>query len=115
MAIKGDKVVIGFEADFAEEMEKFKAARNAMAVNHVLGQMLGRQVTAEFVAAGGLMAGVPGTGTGTGSGREKRDGFEEAAPEGKAGKRKSKHEIVNDDAVVKAVETFNGSIVEIRE
>lgn len=112
LAVKGDKVIIGFEVDFAEEKEKFNLARNAMAVNHALSGMLKREVVAEFVAAENMMAGVPAVDECP----EKKEGkTTDAPPAAKTGKKKTRHDIVNDDAVIKIMETFNGSIAEIRE
>jgi DNA polymerase-3 subunit gamma/tau len=112
MKVSGDKVVVGFEEDFAAEIEKFRDRRNSNVVDITLSNLLKRKVVAEFIVARGLTAG-QASGKKPAASKDAEAGQAESAS-GKGG-RKSKHDLVNDKSVQKALEMFNGAIVEIRE
>jgi hypothetical protein len=108
--VRGDRVAIGFDPEFAAERERAQEPRVAKAVQHVVGQVLGRAVTVEFVllqADGPVVlptdhkpeARKPAAGGGAGP----------AAAKG------GRRNWVEEPAVRKALETFNGSIVDVRD
>lgn len=105
--IDDDVVVIGFEADFAHEIDRFKNLRNRKAVEKALERELGRSVDVTFEVA---------------SDADMASAFEVAAdvsvaeePSELSAKAKGKVDIISDPAVQKAMEMFDGSILEVRE
>ncbi len=97
LSVESNRVVIGFDREFADVMERAKAPRDRKALQHVLGQVLGRQVTVEFCEVAGIDSGEPA------------DGQE---PEKKA---QSQREWVKEPAVQKVLDVFEGRIVEVRD
>lgn len=109
LEVRQDRVVIGFDPEFAQNMDRLRAPHFAKAVQGVLTQMLKRQVQVEFrvLAVDGLVD-VPADHTA----EEAEVGPEKAA----GGKRaRTRQEWLQDPAVRKTLEAFNGSIVDIRE
>jgi DNA polymerase-3 subunit gamma/tau len=98
-----DRVVIGFDPEFASERQKIDVPRNVTAIQKALADVLKRSVSVELrVLAGGAPAALPA------------DSKPDAAKvEGRA--PKGKGEWVKDPAVKRALETFHGDIVDIRE
>lgn len=56
-AVNGGTVTIAFDPEFETEMEELRSARNRVAVEHVLGEVLKRPIKADF----SLMSESPGT------------------------------------------------------
>jgi DNA polymerase-3 subunit gamma/tau len=92
--IEGAHVVIGFDPEFAGEMENFHNPRTQKVVQRAVADALGREVTVEFK----VLAAAP------------------AAPEGgtPAPTQKNKREWAKHPTVNRVLETFNGDISEIR-
>jgi hypothetical protein len=107
--VTGDKVVIGFDPEFSKSMERLQAPQFLRAVQNVLSQALKRQVGVELklIQPDGARVDVPADHT-----------AEQAAkPRGAAAGKavRSKQDWVQEPVVRRALEIFNGSIVDIRE
>jgi len=110
LSLSGNKVGIGFDPEFADELESMKIPRNRMAVEHAIGGLLKRTVAAEFclseiVAMDRLASGEKAL---------KKDGTQ-AASGGEKGKSKNRRELIDDPAVQKALDVLDGSIMDVRE
>ncbi|MBP7830762.1 MAG: DNA polymerase III subunit gamma/tau [Kiritimatiellae bacterium] len=112
--VRRDRVVVGFDPEFAGNKEKIEFPRNLKAVNKVVGEFLKREVTVEFRVLDAKST-VPGD--------IKVQRIAEpppmpaaAEPEGKPRARsRSTQEWVQNPAVKKTLELFNGDIVDVRE
>ena len=96
VSVVGSHVVIGFDPEFAGEIESVRNARTQKVVQHAIREVLGRDVAVEFKVLG-VAAAAPKTGTG-----------EAAKPASKDKREWAKHPTVN-----RVLETFNGDISEI--
>ncbi|TAN39190.1 MAG: DNA polymerase III subunit gamma/tau [Verrucomicrobia bacterium] len=94
ISVAGSHVVIGFDPEFAGEIESVRNARTQKVVQHALREVLGRDVAVEFK----VLAAAP------------------AAPEGSTppADSKNKREWAKHPTVNRVLETFNGDISEIR-
>ncbi len=97
--VTAENVRIGFDPEFAGNREKVEIPRTSAAIQKVLSKVLNRQVSISF----SVMAGRPAA-----------SGLSEK-PKPSAKVSKSKREWAEDPAVKRALETFNGDIVDIRE
>ena len=109
LEVRADKVVIGFDPEFSKNLERMQNPHYLRAVQSVLGQVLKRAVGTELrlIQNDGKPVDVPADHT-----------AEKATdPQGGGGGRgpKPKQEWMKDPVVRKALEIFNGSIVDIRE
>lgn len=111
--VDDETVVIGFEPEFAHEIDRFKNLRNRKAVEKALERELGRSVGVVFevVSGAGRLAvrekpveRAPG-GIESGSKQKPEDG----------GRKKSERELIADPRVQKVMEVFDGSILEVRD
>lgn len=108
LAVTADRIVIGFDPEFAKNRESVaKNPAHVRAIHDVLLQVLKRPVSLDCqLIQGGGTADVPADHTAESAG-------------GSAGSRgkgvKSKQEWQKDPVVRKAMEIFNGGIVDIRE
>jgi DNA polymerase-3 subunit gamma/tau len=110
LAVAGNKVTIGFDPEFADEVETMKVPRNRMAVEHTIGAMLKRTVVAEYCLSDTVAQdrladnpkAVKSHSAQTGSATEK-------------GKPKNKRELIDDPAVQKALDVLDGTILDVRE
>jgi len=111
LEVGADKVVIGFDPEFAQHAERMRMPAHHRAAQQVLSQVLNRQVNVEYrlIESEG-QADVPADHTADADGAARTDG--------KAGVRKgvkTRQDWLKDPVVRKTLETFNGSIVDIRE
>ena len=108
-------VTIGFDPEFSADKEKMDIPRNTKAVEKVLSEMLGRAVTVDFRVLDAKST-VPGD-IKVKSVNAAPAGKTEAglSPEAKEKTKQSKQEWINNPAVRKTLEMFNGDIVDIRE
>jgi DNA polymerase-3 subunit gamma/tau len=113
-AVEGATVRIGLEPEYAAEIKKLESRRTQMAVQQVLSEALNRRVVVQFFAADQPFAQPPRT--------EPAPPAAAPAPlppapktRTKDGKRRTREEWMADPVVRKTLETFNGSIVEIRD
>ncbi len=112
MTVSDVAVTIGFDREFPERLEHFKVARNRNVLNKALSRILMRDVSAEFTLVdmdpeqsviSASAASSPRTG----------DEAEEAG-RGNGGNGSTK-KWVADETVRKAMDLFNGSIVDVKE
>ena len=112
LRVEKDKVVVGFDPEFKTEMSRFSAPRNRKAVEHAVGGLLGRKVSAVFeVAASGLARA-------TAVAREAQASYDapkEASSNKKADQGKKKRDWTEEATVKEALDMFRGSIVDVRE
>jgi DNA polymerase-3 subunit gamma/tau len=109
LEVTADKVVIGFDPEFSKSMERLQSPQSLRAVQNVLSQVLKRQVGVDLklIPPDGARVDVPADHT-----------VEQAVkPQGPAGAKvpRSKQDWVQEPVVRRALEIFNGSIVDIRE
>jgi len=135
-SLKGNELVIAFDPEFAEERRAFEVARNRKAVEHVLGRMLKRKLLVKYTVGespmvlkeGGQTAAESASdskGSSTNSRnqdrtadkktRKKSGHAREASTQGKTKEKKSRQEWAKDPAVRKALDVFQGRIVDVRE
>jgi len=98
LSVTGSHVVIGFDPEFAGEVENVRNARTQKVVQHALREVLGREVAVEFAVLGAAAAPV-------------------APPAGAAasGAPKDKREWHKHPAVNNVLEAFNGDISDVRQ
>ena len=107
--VEGNVVVIGFEPDFGHEIDRFKNLRNRKAVEKAVERAVGRSVEVSFEVSSDIDC-EAGSGAGAGS-KDAEEKRADPKPDGK----KSKAEVIADPVVQKAMEMFEGSIMEVRE
>jgi DNA polymerase-3 subunit gamma/tau len=109
LAVTADKVVIGFDPEFSKNMERLQSPSFLRPIQIILGQALKRQVSVELrlIQSEGARVDVPADHT-----AEKK-----AEPHRAAGAKtaRSKQDWVQEPVVRRALEIFNGSIVDVRE
>jgi DNA polymerase-3 subunit gamma/tau len=124
LAIEGDRVVIGLDAEFEDEIVSFESVRNRKAVERVLSVVLRRTVNAEFKVCERNLAEERGADEAIAVVDEKLPAKEaesgtaqESDGDAEAGKAvgRNKREWLEDPAVQKTLEVFNGTILKIRE
>ena len=102
VAVKEDRVIIGFDPEFASNKEKIDVQRNVAAIQKTLAEMFGRATSVEFQVLG-----------------TKPPPVKPAAPaqaeSSGSGAKKTRKDWSNDPAVKRALETFHGDIIDIRE
>jgi hypothetical protein len=116
ISVSADKVMIGFDPEFESEIENFKLPRNRMAVEHVLGEALKRQIKVEFsvmteTARADLLSAPEPEATPAAS--DVDGGLAGRAPEKKVGR--DAREWMKEAPVRKVVDLFGGKIVGTRE
>jgi DNA polymerase-3 subunit gamma/tau len=107
VSITHDKVVIGFDPEFASKRESMNLPRNAQAVQKALDEFLKRKVTVTFSILDAESARSLPT--------DHAPGAAPSSPPPQQAGRKSRREWTQDPAVKRALETFNGDIIDIRE
>jgi DNA polymerase-3 subunit gamma/tau len=126
LSVQGRDVVIGFDPEFADEIDNFKSGRNRKSLEHVLQTILGRELDLELVVGGReareqmsrLRPGTsPGQAEGRDQGTEVRSQKEDSPSDvsQQAGGKKSLHEWIHEPAVRKTLEVFDGTILDVRE
>ncbi|OGV57981.1 MAG: DNA polymerase III, subunit gamma and tau [Lentisphaerae bacterium RIFOXYA12_FULL_48_11] len=107
--VDGNKVTVGFDPEFADSIEKFDIPRNRKALEHVLGVLLKRSVTVELKAA---VQGKEERAEG-GSGITTRKLV--PPPAIAKGQAKTKRDLIDDPTVQKALDIFDGTVMDVRE
>ncbi len=118
VAMGEDSVTIGFAPDAARSIERFKTARNRNALERALGSLLKRQVRAKFeVTDEEPDEDEPEPDLKTESARQPESAEAATAhdQEKKKKGKKTRRDLLEDPAVQKVLETFNGSVVDIKE
>jgi hypothetical protein len=118
-SVDGDRVTIAVDSEFKQEITALESPRHRMSLESALRRVLGPDATVSFVAAD---KGRPG------SGRQADKGPPAAAPDAEdtagqprgqraapAGSPKKGKAWADDPSVRKVMETFNSTIVEVRE
>jgi len=103
------KVTIGFEQEFANEMERLEAPRNRMAVEHVIGATLKHVVAAVFKLSESFVK--ENAGKAAPPAKQKAA----AVPAAAKGQPRTKRQLIDDPAVQKALDVFDGTILDVRE
>lgn len=109
IGVDGNKVTIGFDPEFADSIEKFDIPRNRKALEHVLGAILKRTVSAVMKVSAqvdhehkaevsGAAARKPAT-----------------PPSAAKGQAKTKRDLIDDPTVQKALDIFDGTVMDVRE
>ncbi len=107
------QVTIGFDPEFASNKERIDIVRNRKAVQKVLGEVLKREVSVDFVVLDAKST-VPGDVKVAGVDTAAGDTASGAPPEKKAA-AKTRQEWIKNPAVRKTLEMFNGDVVDVRE
>jgi len=107
--VEADCVMIGFDSEFPEEMERFQTGRDRRALEQSLSNLLGRKVKADFTLMQGHLDSAEKRATG--AVQVEKD----AHPQQHDAQSASTRDWSKEDAVRKTLDTFNGSIVEVRE
>ncbi|OQA27647.1 MAG: DNA polymerase III subunit tau [Verrucomicrobia bacterium ADurb.Bin345] len=115
--VSSEAVVIGFDPEFAENKERVDYPRNRKAMQKVLGEILKRDVGSVDFRVLDSRDTLPGDVKVQDVDAEHPRGRHSAAvdPERAAKARKTKQEWIDNPAVRKTLEAFNGDIVDIRE
>jgi DNA polymerase III gamma/tau subunit len=113
LAVNGDKVVVGLDAEFADRSEKSEAERNHLAVEKVISSILKRDVAVEFKIAE-LNSGDGGGGGGM---ERKADSKVEAPAKTahKGGKTADSGNIEDHPLVKKTQDLFGGRVINVRK
>jgi DNA polymerase III subunit gamma/tau len=114
LRVDGDRVVMGIDAEFAEHAQDLQVPRNRKAVEHVLSEVLSRQVTLE-VQVTDLMSRAQEPQTAAPASPQPDPAAERPAvrQEGRTGR--SRQEWLKDPSVQKAMKAFGGTVTEIRD
>jgi hypothetical protein len=113
LSVDHDKVVIGIDPEFADEQERLKDSRSKGAVEHAVSSFLGRSVKVTFKVADLEAAAAAGPK----AVREAPKPQAEAPHKEKQskGQAKTRGDLMKDPAVQKALDMFEGSVVDVRE
>jgi hypothetical protein len=109
-----DKLVIGFDPEFASKREALDHSRNNKAIQAVIEDLFKHPVTVSYTVLSANDAKQLPSDHRPAPPPADGKGAAPAAP-AQAGDKKSRKEWVQDPAVKRALETFNGDIVDIRE
>lgn len=124
VSVEADRVTIGFDSEFPEEMARFESGRDRKALEQTLGAVLKRPVAVHFVLVDGELDTTPAVPVAEADKAEASvapavspapPASAESAPVGPKPKGRSMQEWTKDDAVRRTLELFNGSIVDVRE
>jgi DNA polymerase-3 subunit gamma/tau len=107
--VEADCVIIGFDSEFPEEMERFQIGRDRRALEQTLSNLLGRKVKADFTLVQGHLDSAEKRVAGTVQVEK------DVRPAQHDAQSASTRDWSKEDAVRKILDTFNGSIVEVRE
>ncbi len=103
--IEGSTVVIGFDPDFSHEIDRFKNLRNRKAVEKALERELEQKLDVKFEVSKDIEY----------APEKKPAKAKEGKEPGKPMAMNKKSELISDPAVQKAMEMFDGNIMEVRE
>jgi len=121
LSVSAKVVVLGFDPEFSEHMKRMEETRNLVATKNELKALLGRDVDVQLrlLKDGEKVAfpvDVPANGPGASSGKAVTgQSGSTAVPAGKPPSKKTPAAWMEDEAIRKAVEMFDGHIVEVRE
>jgi DNA polymerase-3 subunit gamma/tau len=113
LAVNGDKVIVGLDAEFADRSEKSEAERNHLAVEKVISSILKRDVAVEFKIA------ELNSGDGGGGGGMEEKGEVKVDPPAKTahkgGKTADSGNIEDHPLVKKTQDLFGGRVINVRK
>jgi len=109
-----DKLVIGFDPEFASKRDTLDHSRNNKAIQAVIEDMFKHHVTVSYTVLSSTDAKQLPSDHQPPAPRPESKVQAPAAP-AQAGDKKSRKEWVQEPAVKRALETFNGDIIDIRE
>jgi len=121
-SVRAESVSITFDPEFGEEKKNMETPRNRKAVEHVVGELLRRTVSARFAI--GESVGVVNPGdvlsdvdtSDTSGGDEESEDIVDAPPQADRGAAEpSRQELIRDEAVQTALEMFDGSVTDVRQ
>jgi DNA polymerase III subunit gamma/tau len=125
VAVEGDRVVIAFDPEFADEAAKFEQPRNAKALHHALRGVLGREVVVAFAVAGAPPAAGPDARADEDAGADGADEAAACAPVEDAGAdaasetppaaRRPLQAWRSEPEVKTIMELFGGDVIEVRD
>lgn len=115
VAVDGDHVTIGFDAEFIEEMDNFKSPRVRAGMQKVVGRTIGRDISVEFsIKKETKKKSEPKPEPVYNLGESKKEIVAEKKTPKKTKKRVAR-DWAHDESVDKVLNTFNGSILQVRE
>lgn len=112
--VTGEVVLIGFDPEFADNLKKINYPRNVVAIEHSLSAIMGRDVKVEFSVLDAQDT-LPGDirFVSTGPDTESEPMAKDTLAEERA--KDSHQRWVHNPVVQRALEMFNGDILDIRE
>jgi len=115
-SVEGNSVVIGFDPEFEQEIDAFQISRNRKAVERALSRILGRDVAVEFRVSGVSAPAAADTTAARGTREPAPEAPTEKAAERKPAEPKAgSKQWIEDPAVRKTLDVFNGKILDVRE
>jgi DNA polymerase III subunit gamma/tau len=123
VAIDGDTVTIGFDPEFAGEIDNFRSPKARLALKHAIERVLHRDVVVEVAVAEAAAADLDAI-VAAASDAPEAPGFALEAPAGDApaasagqgsGTKRARHEWMQDQDVRQVLEAFNGTIIDVRD
>jgi DNA polymerase III subunit gamma/tau len=123
VAIDGDTVTIGFDPEFAGEIDNFRSPKARLALKHAIERVLHRDVVVEVAVAEAAAADLDAI-VAAASDAPEAPGFALEAPAGDApaasagqgsGTKWARHEWMQDQDVRQVLEAFNGTIIDVRD
>jgi len=111
VSVEGDHVMIGLDPEFASEIENLKSGRTCKVLEHDMGRILKRKIVVDFVLRAQTSDTVRHARDTVKVNGERRKG----KVSGEDRKERSKGDWANNPAVQKALETFGGTIMDVRE
>jgi len=123
VAIDGDTVTIGFDPEFAGEIDNFRSPKARLALKHAIERVLHRDVVVEVAVAEAAAADLDAIAA-EASDVSEAPGFALEAPAGDApaasagqgsGTKRARHEWMQDQDVRQVLEAFNGTIIDVRD
>jgi len=116
VSVEESRVVIGFDAEFEEEIDNFKSPRIRVGMQRVVSRTIGRDVSVELVALRGAQGSVePQQEIPVYNVEESKKGVVAETRTPKPGKKRATSDWAQDTSVQKVLNMFNGSILEVRE
>ncbi|MBN1321052.1 MAG: DNA polymerase III subunit gamma/tau [Thermoleophilia bacterium] len=112
--IEGQVVTVGFDPEFAANKEKIDFPRNRKAIQRAMSDILRRDVSVEFCVLDAKST-VPGDIKMADSARDTASGEGEPKKPPSPASRKTKQEWIQNPAVRKTLDMFDGDIVDVRE
>ncbi len=121
LAVEGDRVRVGFDPQFADEIDQFAGGRNRKALELALGDVLGRKILLELGEIPADRCRPPADPAGKEASAATQEGPTEAAvdagahgPDAARGARKPAARLLDDPAVHNVMDMFDANVVEVR-